>query len=149
MAKADGSCECTAWRLDAEEAPTARIPLHGFRLSGDWRVGVEFASLSGTSGSVAGRFRSRDVSLFMATSPGGRPVRFRVRVDGAAPGREHGLDRDHGGWGRLDEARSYQLFRQSPPIADRTLEIAFFGAGAPHLRPHLRLATTNTTQGAS
>jgi hypothetical protein len=57
------------------------------------------------------------------------PIRFRVRIDGAAPGADHGSDVDAEGWGTLPEDRLYQLVRQTGPVADRTFEIEFFDAG--------------------
>ncbi len=54
---------------------------------------------------------------------------FRVRLDGAAPGVDHGLDVDEEGNGTLTKPRLYQLVRQSGSIADSTFEIVFDGAG--------------------
>jgi thioredoxin family protein len=60
----------------------------------------------------------------------GMAVPFRVLVDGEPPGDAHGLDTDSDGNGTLSEQRLYQLVRQHRSIADRTIEIAFLGAGA-------------------
>jgi thiol-disulfide isomerase/thioredoxin len=105
------------------------LPLNRWSLGGTWNVGDEFATLTGTSGAIAYRFHARDLNLVMAPS-GGRPVRFRVRVDGADPGPNHGFDTDAQGWGRLQEPRLYQLVRQTRAVADRTFEIEFFDSGA-------------------
>ena len=86
--------------------------------------------MSGQSGAVAYRFHARDLNLVMAPPPDGRSVRFRVRLDGADPGADHGFDTDAQGWGRLGEPRMYQLVRQSRAVADRTFEIEFSGSGA-------------------
>src|SRR3546814_5066384 len=59
----------------------------------------------------------------------GQAVRFRVTIDGAAPGADHGADTDAEGWGSLQDTRLYQLVRQSGDIADRTFQIEFEGAG--------------------
>jgi len=56
-------------------------------------------------------------------------VRFRVTVDGAAPGASHGVDVDSDGWGQVREDRLYQLVRQPGPIADRTVAIEFTSPG--------------------
>jgi hypothetical protein len=64
-------------------------------------------------------------------SPGrSGPIPFRVALDGAAPGRSHGVDVDPDGGGLLDEGRMYQLVRQHGPVGERTVEIEFRGAGA-------------------
>jgi hypothetical protein len=57
------------------------------------------------------------------------PVRFRVTIDGQAPGPAHGLDVDEGGNGTASEQRLYQLIRQQTPIVDRTFAIEFLDAG--------------------
>jgi len=59
----------------------------------------------------------------------GKPVRFRVTVDGKAPGDDHGMDADAGGEGSVTSQRLYQLIRQKGPIADRTFEIRFLDPG--------------------
>jgi hypothetical protein len=57
-------------------------------------------------------------------------VRFRVRLDGQAPGAAHGVDVDDQGIGTLSQQRLYQLIRQPKPIADRLFEIEFLDPGA-------------------
>jgi len=57
-------------------------------------------------------------------------VRFRVLIDGKAPGAAHGSDIDEQGYGTVSEQRLYQLIRQPKPIADRLFEIEFLDAGA-------------------
>lgn len=52
-------------------------------------------------------------------------MRFRVTVDGAAPGKHHGVDTDADGSGTVTGQRLYQLVRQSGPVADHTFEITF------------------------
>jgi hypothetical protein len=56
-------------------------------------------------------------------------VRFRVLLDGAAPGTNHGTDIDADGWGEVREDRLYQLVRQSGAIGDRTITIEFSRPG--------------------
>ena len=48
----------------------------------------------------------------------------------AAAGRGRGADVDADGSGILRDQRTYQLIRQSGPIADRLFEIEFLDAGA-------------------
>jgi hypothetical protein len=56
-------------------------------------------------------------------------VRFRVLIDGQAPGVAHGIDVDDQGNGAVAEPRMYQLIRQPKPIADRQFEIEFLDPG--------------------
>jgi cytochrome c biogenesis protein CcdA/thiol-disulfide isomerase/thioredoxin len=117
-----------------EDAPSlyravSALPLDRWSLAGVWTIGGEFATLNGTSGSIAYRFHARDLHLVSAPPSQGHPVRFRVRIDGVPPGVDHGSDVDAEGWGTLQEDRLYQLVRQTGPVADRTFEIEFFDAG--------------------
>ena len=110
--------------------PPASLSLNSWSMTGGWTVGDEFATLTGTAGAITYRFHARDLNLVMAPPPDGRPVRFRVRVDGADPGADHGFDTDVQGRGRLQEPRLYQLVRQTRAVADRTFEIEFLDRGA-------------------
>jgi hypothetical protein len=60
----------------------------------------------------------------------GKPVRFRVTLDGAAPGDAHGIDVSPDGTGQVREPRLYQLIRQPTGAQDRTFKIEFLDAGA-------------------
>jgi hypothetical protein len=77
---------------------------------------------------VVYRFHARDVHLVMGATRLS-PVRYRVRIDGAAPGNAHGGDVDDQGNGVATEHRLYQLVRQPGPIVDRLLEIEFLDPG--------------------
>ena len=61
----------------------------------------------------------------MGPATRGASVRFRVRLDGQAPGDAHGSDVDEHGEGVVSEQRLHQLIRQPGSIADRTFEIEF------------------------
>jgi Thioredoxin like C-terminal domain len=63
-------------------------------------------------------------------SRSGKPVRFKVTLDGAAPGLDHGVDIDTEGNGVVQEQRLYQLIRQGGGITDRTFRIQFFSPNA-------------------
>jgi hypothetical protein len=64
-------------------------------------------------------------------SPGTRgPIRFRVLLDGEAPGPAHGVDVDEAGNGVLGDGRLYQLVREPDTVRDRTLRISFIEPGA-------------------
>ena len=56
-------------------------------------------------------------------------MRFRVLIDGQAPGAAHGIDVDDQGHGTATEQRLYQLIRQPKPIAERQFEIEFLDSG--------------------
>ena len=56
-------------------------------------------------------------------------MRFRVLIDGRAPGPAHGLDVDEQGSGVVDEPRMYQLIRQPGPVVEREFEIRFLDPG--------------------
>lgn len=60
----------------------------------------------------------------------GKPVRFRVTLDGAAPGDAHGLNVAPDGTGTIQEPRLYQLIRQRTGVKDRTFTIEFLDSGA-------------------
>ncbi|MFC3677033.1 cytochrome c biogenesis protein DipZ [Ferrovibrio xuzhouensis] len=107
----------------------ATLRLNHWGLGGSWTVGGEFATLNGEAGRIVYRFHARDLHLVMGPPAPGQAMRFRVTIDGAAPGADHGADVDAEGWGSLQDTRLYQLVRQSGDIADRTFAIEFEGAG--------------------
>jgi thiol-disulfide isomerase/thioredoxin len=102
-----------------------RLALNQWALSGDWTVSQEAATLVKTGGRVIFRFHARDVNLIM----GGASIRFRVTIDGKAPGAAHGIDVDEQGNGVVNEQRMYQLVRQPGPISDRDITIEFLDPG--------------------
>jgi len=106
------------------------LALNSWDLGGTWTIGREFATLDGPAGTLRFRFHARDVHLVLGGASGGRPIRFRVTIDGAAPGINHGTDVDADGRGEIREDRLYQLIRQSGPIDDRTVTIDFERPGA-------------------
>ncbi len=107
-----------------------QLPLNTWALDGVWRVGEEFGTLAEGHGAIAHRFRARDLNLVLAPPADGRPVHFRVRLDGQAPGAHHGFDIDAAGRGKVDAPRMYQLVRQAGSVGDRTFKIEFEGPGA-------------------
>jgi thiol-disulfide isomerase/thioredoxin len=110
-------------------AEPAQLALNQWALAGDWTVGRQATVLNAPNGRIAYRFHARDLHLVMGAVRRDRPVRFRVRVDGAPPGAAHGLDVDAQGEGTAAEPRLYQLVRQSAPIVDRRFEIEFLDPG--------------------
>jgi len=107
----------------------ARFPLNHWALAGEWKVGREAILLNEANGRIAYRFHARDLHLVMGPVAPGTSVRFRVLIDGRAPGAAHGIDVDDQGHGTASEQRLYQLIRQPKPIADRQFEIEFLDAG--------------------
>ena len=110
-------------------APPARLRLNDWALSGEWTFKREAVALNKAGGRIAYRFHARDLHLVIGPAAPGTPVRFRVTIDGQAPGSAHGTDIDEQGMGTVSEQRLYQLIRQSQPIADRLFEIEFLDPG--------------------
>jgi thiol-disulfide isomerase/thioredoxin len=107
-----------------------RLWLNHWALSGHWTVGKESLALNSADGRIVYRFHARDLHLVMGPAArGSSSVRFRVFVDGQAPGAAHGIDVDDQGNGTVTEQRLYQLIRQTEPIADRLFEIEFLDPG--------------------
>jgi hypothetical protein len=102
-----------------------RLRLNEWALSGDWTVKKEATALNKANGRIAYRFHARDLHLVMGPKAPGTPVRFRVLIDGQAPGAAHGGDVDEQGNGTVTHQRLYQLIRQTNPITDRQFEIEF------------------------
>jgi thiol-disulfide isomerase/thioredoxin len=106
-----------------------RLAVNEWALAGAWTIGRESVVLDQAGGGIACRFHARDAHLVL--SAGARePIAFRVRVDGEAPGRSHGVDTDEDGNGVLGDGRLYQLVREADGIRERTLEITFLEPGA-------------------
>jgi thiol-disulfide isomerase/thioredoxin len=110
-------------------APT-RLALNHWSLAGEWTIGRQAVTLHRPNGRLALRFHARDVHLVMGPARQGSPVRYRVSIDGQAPGDAHGADVDAAGYGTVSEPRLHFLVRQRASIADRTFEIEFLDAGA-------------------
>jgi thiol-disulfide isomerase/thioredoxin len=108
----------------------ANISINTWSLEGPWKIGAEQAQLGGASGKIVYRFHARDLHLVLGPAADGKPVRFRVTIDGAAPGASHGTDVAADGSGTVDDVRLYQLVRQTGPIRDRTFTIEFLDPGA-------------------
>jgi hypothetical protein len=106
-----------------------RPSLNQWGLGGSWSVGEESAVLQEAGGKITFRFHSRDLHMVLGPPTGGKPVRFKVRLDGAAPGEDCGVDSDAGGAGEISKPRMYQLIRQKGRIRDRTFEIEFSEPG--------------------
>jgi thiol-disulfide isomerase/thioredoxin len=106
-----------------------RLRLNSWALIGEWSAGREAATLVKANGRIAYRFHARDLHLVMGPAARGKPVPFRVRIDGQPPGAAHGTDVDAEGRGVLVETRLYQLIRQPKPVMERLFEIEFLEPG--------------------
>jgi thiol-disulfide isomerase/thioredoxin len=106
-----------------------RLGFNQWALAGGWTVNRGNAALNEADGRIAYRFHGRDLHLVMGPSMRGSSARFRVLLDGQAPGAAHGVDVDEDGNGTVDFQRMYQLIRQPGPIADRQFEIQFLDPG--------------------
>ncbi|MET3652352.1 cytochrome c biogenesis protein DipZ [Dyella japonica] len=98
-------------------------------LDGRWTVRDENARLDAANGSIVYRFRGRDLHLVLGPTHDGKPVRFRVTIDGKTPGADHGMDTDSDGNGTVTSQRLYQLVRQANGTGERTFEITFLDPG--------------------
>jgi thiol-disulfide isomerase/thioredoxin len=117
--------------LDERRAYAApeRLALNEWALAGAWTLESGAASSHQANGRIVYRFHARDVNLVLGPAARGTSVRFRVLVDGRAPGRAHGSDVDEQGLGTVTDQRVYQLIRQPGEIADRQFEIEFLDPG--------------------
>jgi cytochrome c biogenesis protein CcdA/thiol-disulfide isomerase/thioredoxin len=106
-----------------------RLSLNQWGLNGKWKVGSESAVLQSAPGKIVFRFHARDLHLVLGTAKDGKPVRFRVKLDGTPPGDDHGSDTDANGTGTVQGHRLYQLIRQKGTVEDRTFEIEFLDPG--------------------
>lgn len=103
--------------------------INGWGLSGTWIVGRDQATLDQPGGGITYRFSARDLHLVLGPGGDGKPIRFQVKVDGKAPGADHGSDIDADGNGTVTATRLYQLVRQSGAVSARNFEIRFLDSG--------------------
>jgi cytochrome c biogenesis protein CcdA len=103
--------------------------LNQWGLGGVWTVEGEKAILGSPPGRIVFRFHARDLHLVLGPAANGKPVRFRVLLDGKPPGADHGVDADAQGAGTVTNQRLYQLIRQNGPVLDRTFTIEFQDPG--------------------
>jgi thiol-disulfide isomerase/thioredoxin len=101
------------------------LELNQWALGGIWSVDREKAVLDKGPGKIAYRFYARDLHLVLGPAPDGRPIRFRVHLDGSAPGANHGADTDANGDGVIKEQRLYQLIRQATAVGEHVFSIEF------------------------
>jgi cytochrome c biogenesis protein CcdA/thiol-disulfide isomerase/thioredoxin len=114
-----------AWDYHAPDA----LARNQWSLDGRWVVHREYAQLDKAGGRIVYRFRGRDLHLVLGPAADGKPVRFRVRIDGKTPSADHGMDTDADGNGVIDTQRLYQLVRQTGGSGERLFDIEFLDPG--------------------
>jgi cytochrome c biogenesis protein CcdA/thiol-disulfide isomerase/thioredoxin len=107
----------------------AVLKLNDWALSGRWQDQQQVATSLAADGTISYRFHARDLHLVLGPGADNKPVRFRVTIDGHAPGADHGVDTDAQGYGVVTGNRLYQLIRQQGNIRDRTFRIDFLTPG--------------------
>jgi thiol-disulfide isomerase/thioredoxin len=113
----------------ASYTPADSLGPDRWALSGSWKVEKEEATAMAPGAKVVFRFRARDLHMVLGPSPDGKPIRFRITLDGKPPGASHGLDVDAQGNGTVTTQRLYQLVRQPAAKSDRTFQIEFLDPG--------------------
>jgi cytochrome c biogenesis protein CcdA/thiol-disulfide isomerase/thioredoxin len=107
----------------------AILNLNQWALSGTWQVSAQSAALKTSGGTISYRFHGRDLHLVLGTKSE-MPIRYKVLLDGKAPGAAHGVDIDAQGNGEIHEQRLYQLIRQPDASGEHEFKIEFLDAGA-------------------
>lgn len=107
----------------------AQPTLNQWGVEGQWMIGSEQATLTAAGGKIGYRFHARDLHLVLGPGQDGKPVRFKVMIDGKAPGDAHGTDVAADGSGTVTEQRLYQLVRQPGEVTDHTFTIEFLDPG--------------------
>jgi hypothetical protein len=103
--------------------------LNEWGLSGNWTVTPESATLNAANGGITYRFHARDLHLVLGPATGSGPIHFRVTIDGAPPGPDHGVDVAEDGTGIVTDQRLYQMVRETGSVADHLFEIEFLDPG--------------------
>ena len=129
------------WRADRFVSPggllrdkpktyaAAPLKLNDWSFEGRWLNQRQSSRSLSAGAKIHYRFHARDLHLVLASATG-RPVRYRVLLDGKAPGSDAGVDIAANGTGIVKEQRLYQLVRQKGPIRERTFSIEFLDPGA-------------------
>jgi len=110
-------------------SPPAKPALNQWGFGGSWNAAGENGTLESAPGKIVFRFHGRDLHMVLGPARNGMPVRFKVKLNGAAPGDDHGSDSGADGAGEVRQPRMYQLIRQKGSIHDVTFEIEFLDSG--------------------
>ena len=106
-----------------------QLELNDWALGGRWSIAPQVATSLAPDGKIAFRFQARDLHLVLGPAANGKPVRFRVTIDGRAPGADAGGDIKPDGSGIVTQERLYQLVRQKDGVKALTFEIEFLDPG--------------------
>ena len=118
------------FRNDRSASYAARpLSLDQWSLEGNWTVGRQSARLNRAPGKLRYRFQARDLHLVLR-SASGKPIPFRMTIDGRAPGVDAGVDVNAKGEGVIGKERLYQLVRQKGGSGERLFEIEFLAPGS-------------------
>lgn len=131
-ARAEHFASAGGQRTDAtfDYALPPSLALNQWGLSGHWTITDEAAQLQQAGGRIAFQFHARDLHLVLAPTQEGKPVRFRVWLDGKPlPATDAGSDVGADGRGVVNENRLYQLIRQRGAVGPHRFEIEFLDAG--------------------
>lgn len=99
--------------------------LNEWGLEGKWSDRPQVAILKSPGGKIIFRFHARDLNLVLGPASDGKPIHFRVTLDGHAPGADHGVDTDAAGNGVVKTYRMYQLIRQKGKVRTQNFVIEF------------------------
>ncbi len=110
-------------------AEPGKLQLNDWGLVGMWNDHGQSAVLQSAGGKIVFRFHARDLHLVLGPGTAGKPVRYRVTMDGKPLGANHGVDTDAQGNGVVMEHRLYQLIRQNGALTDHTFAIEFLDPG--------------------
>ena len=116
-------------RDGAKTYANAPLELNDWAFEGSWNDGRQSARSVAAGAKIHFRFHARDLHLVLGSTTG-KPVRFRVLIDGRAPAADAGVDIGPDGGGSVKEQRLYQLVRQKGEVRDRTFTIEFLDPGA-------------------
>jgi thiol-disulfide isomerase/thioredoxin len=106
------------------------LQLNQWGFTGRWTIGAQASTLDAAGGKITFHFHARDLHLVLGPAVNGKPVRFKVTLDGHAPGDNHGMDTGADGSGQITSQRLYQLIRTQGTVGDHTFQIEFLDPGA-------------------
>jgi cytochrome c biogenesis protein CcdA/thiol-disulfide isomerase/thioredoxin len=107
----------------------APLELNDWSFEGQWLDAKQSARSLAPGAKLSFRFHARDLHLVLGPASG-KAVRYRVTIEGKAPGGDAGTDAKPDGTGVITGQRLYQLVRQKGPVSDRTFTIEFVDPGA-------------------
>jgi hypothetical protein len=111
----------------AKTYATAPLSLNDWSFEGQWLDARQSARSLAAGAKISFRFHARDLHLVLGSSTG-KPVRYRVTLDGQPVGGDGGVDAANG-TGAVTDQRLYQLVRQKGAVRDRTFTIEFLDPG--------------------